>query len=149
AIRYHHTRLAALPGNTEAQLKKTLAIIRIVDHFGADSFGPEAGFEALESRPPLGEEWASLERRDKNCRRLIKQYQQEAAGVREVFGFDEATPDRSAKELIRVGSRPRARVIQFPARNRSKEPTSEARPKKLTILIVEDHGSLLEVLGLY
>lgn len=149
AIRYHHTRLAELPGNTEASLKKTLAIIRIADHFGADSFGSEVGFEALECRPPLGEEWAALTQRDKNCRQLIKRFQQEVTGVREIFGFGESTPDRSVKSLIRVGGRPRARVIQFPNRGRAKEPTNETRSKKLTILIVEDHGSLLEVLGLY
>lgn len=149
AIRYHHSRMASLPGNTESLLKKTLAVIRIADYFGADSFGAEMGFEALENRYPLSEEWAALTQRDKNCRRLVKQLQQEVAGVREMFGFDESTPDRSVSGLIRAGGRPRGRVLQFPARGRSKEFGRDARAKKLTILIVEDHGSLLEVLGLY
>jgi CheY-like chemotaxis protein len=149
AIRYHHTRLTSLPGNIEPLLKKTLAVIRIADHFGADSFGSEVGFEALENRLPLGEEWAALTQRDKNCRRLMKQLQEEVAGVREMFGFDESTPDRSVKGLLSAGGRPRGRVIPFPQRARPKDAGGAAPAKKLTILIVEDHGSLLEVLGLY
>ncbi|HTM08476.1 MAG TPA: HDOD domain-containing protein [Verrucomicrobiae bacterium] len=149
AIRYHHTRLASLPGNTEALLKKTLAVIRIADYFGADSFGAEIGFEALETRNPLGDEWAVLTQRDKNCRRLVKQIQQEIAGIREMFGFDESTPDRSVRSLVGVGDRRRGRVIPFPNRGRAKDANLHETSKKLTILIVEDHGSLLEVLGLY
>jgi CheY-like chemotaxis protein len=44
----------------------------------------------------------------------------------------------------------KARVIQFPKRSRaSAESDNKGPSKKLTILVVEDHGSLCEMLSLY
>ncbi|HEY2990907.1 MAG TPA: HDOD domain-containing protein [Candidatus Binatia bacterium] len=139
-IRYHHSSLSSLPSSIDPLLKKTLAVVRIADHFGAES-----GFAALEDRSPLEEEWSALAQREEDCRRLVKRIQQEVVGVREMFGFAESAAIRSGQ-----GGRARGQVIQFPTPNRTKNSTfGTVQGKKLTILVVEDHGSLCEVLGLY
>ncbi len=136
-IRYHHSPLASLPSDADPLLKKTLAVVRVADHFGADS-----GFAGLECRDPLGEEWSVLSQTEEDCRRLAKRIEQEVIGVREMFGFLKSTPEKAEP-------RPRGQVIRFPKAVRPKEGSRKLPGKKLTILVVEDHGSLCEVLGLY
>ncbi len=135
-IRYHHSPLAALPPDADPLLKKTLAVIRIADRFGAES-----GFAGLESgQAALDEEWSALSQTEADCGRLVKRVHQEVVGVREMFGF--AKPPEKAEPK-------RGQVLRFPAANRPKELFRRLPGKKLTILVVEDHGSLCEVLGLY
>jgi CheY-like chemotaxis protein len=140
-IRYHHNPLASLPRAVDPLLRKILAVTRI-----ADNFGPGSRLEARDNQEPLGEEWSVFSQNEEDCRRMIKRIQQEVTDVREMFGFEPARP-RAEQD-----SAPRARgqVIPFPVRGRLKERMpGKIEGKKLTILIVEDHGSLLEVLGLY
>jgi CheY-like chemotaxis protein len=79
---------------------------------------------------------------------LTRRIQQEVVEVREMFGFEQAAPRAEHGSNIRA----RGQVIPFPSRgSRLKERMGGKLQdgKKLTILVVEDHGSLLEVLGLY
>ena len=85
-IQYHHTPLAALPPDADPLLKKTLACIRIADHFGA---GTGARLEILENGQPLQEEWSILCQREEDSLPMVKRIQREVAGVREMFGFVE------------------------------------------------------------
>jgi CheY-like chemotaxis protein len=140
-IRYHHSPLASLPRAIDPLLKKTLAVTRIADHFGLGS-----RLEARDNQHPLEEEWAVFYQNENDCRRMVKRIQQEVADVKEMFGF-EAMPVKAEQS---PGGRAKAQVIPFPGRNRIRERLGgKLHGKKLTILVVEDHGSLLEVLGLY
>ncbi len=146
-IQYHHTPLAAVPPDADPLLKKTLACIRIADHFGA---GTGARLEILENGQPLAEEWALLSQSEEGSLQTVKRIQREVMGVREMFGFVEPPPDASAPALFQAAGKAKGRLIQFPGpgRVRGRAP-GKVSGKKLTILVVEDHGSLLEVLGLY
>ncbi len=140
-IRYHHNALASLPRAIDPLLRKTLAVTRIADHFGVG-----ARLEVRDNSEPLGEEWSVFSQTEEDYRRIVTRVKQELVEVREMFGF-ESTPVRAEHN---PAVRPRGQVIPFPARGRLKDRIPGKREgKKLTILVVEDHGSLLEVLGLY
>jgi CheY-like chemotaxis protein len=140
-IRYHHNALASLPRAIDPLLKKTLAMTRIADHFGVGS-----RLEARDTPEPLDEEWSVFSRGEDDCRRVIKRIEGEVADIKDMFGFE---PHSVRAEHI-PGNRPKGQLIKFPARGRLKERVPGGlQGKKLTILVVEDHGSLLEVLGLY
>jgi CheY-like chemotaxis protein len=109
--------------------------------------------------------WGALHLREACWSDQFETIKQEIEATREIFGFPKEDVKRT--QLIRhsmlkverdlVSERqktamntPGARVIPFPPRNES-EVKMQKKPstKKLTILVVEDHGSLCEMLSLY
>lgn len=159
-IRYHHEPPCLLPDSMDTELRTMIAIVRLADlvcESRAMGSGGDLGIVPSEL-------WEALNLREEDWSGQCETIKQEIEATRETFGFPKEDVKRTQptrypmpeKERDPILERQKAavnaargRVIQFPPRNKSevgmqKQPST----KKLTILIVEDHGSLCEMLSL-
>jgi CheY-like chemotaxis protein len=146
AIQYHHEPLYTLPSFVGSAERYNVAVVQL-----ADLLCEAYDIGAVAEKEEISEElWNTVGIREKDCRELLGTVKQEVEATREIFGFQgDAKPTRSLPRRA-AGERTRGHVIPFPSRIES--PGHEKRkgpPKKLTILIVEDHNSLCEMLSLY
>jgi CheY-like chemotaxis protein len=160
-MRYHHEPSCMLPESMNMEMRAMIAVVQLADlvcESRAIGRGGDLGIVPSEL-------WKALRLREEGWSDQVKTIKQEIEATRETFGFPKAdmkgtqptrhpmpkaecdlVPERQ-KTAVNV---PRGRVIPFPQRKESevgmqKQPST----KKLTILIVEDHGSLCEMLSLY
>jgi HD-like signal output (HDOD) protein len=157
-IRYHHEPPCMLPESMDMELRTTIAVVQLADLVcgsRAMGWGGDVGIVPSEL-------WEALHLREESWSGQFETIKQEIEATRESFGFPKEDVKRTQqtryptpkKERDLVIERQktavtRGRVIQFPPRNTSevgmqKQPST----KKLTILVVEDHGALCEMLSL-
>jgi CheY-like chemotaxis protein len=160
-IRYHHAFPWTLPDFISEEVRNVLTFVRLADlacdHYRIGGTGEEP--------ERIGELWKRCGVRPEDISDELQVVKQEVEGSREFFGF----PNWHTKEMVRL-PRPeitggaaayseheklatngaRGRVIPFPVRNQeSSDARENSSSKRLTILVVEDHGSLCEMLRLY
>ena len=160
-IRYHHEPPCMLPESMDLELRTMIAVVQLADlvcESRVMGWGGDPGIVPSEL-------WRSLQLREEDWSGQFETIKQEIEAARESFGFPKEDVKRTqpTRHRARKGEREllterqkaavnltRGRVIPFPPRNKSevgmqKQPST----KKLTILVVEDHGSLCEMLSLY
>jgi HD-like signal output (HDOD) protein/CheY-like chemotaxis protein len=160
-IRYHHEPPCMLPESMDMELRTMIAVVQLADlicESRAMGWGGDLGIVPSEL-------WGALHLREEGWSGQFETIRQEIEATRESFGFPKEDVKRMQptrhpmpkKERDLVLERQntavnasRGRVIRFPPRNKSevgmqKQPST----KKLTILVVEDHGALCEMLSLY
>jgi CheY-like chemotaxis protein/HD-like signal output (HDOD) protein len=160
-IRYHHEPLYELPHWIDAEAGRALLIVRLADLLcGKYGIGTDGDNEAISK--PL---WNTLGIRELDYSEL-ETVKQRIEGMREDFTFDRDPPkprcsteqnarktkDQSSRRQKAAPGGTRGQVIRFPVSGHAHKTAgdeSKAPRKKLTILIVEDHGSLCEMLSLY
>jgi CheY-like chemotaxis protein/HD-like signal output (HDOD) protein len=160
-IRYHHASPCMLPDFITEEVRNVVTLVRLTD-LACESYGIGSGGDQPDG---MGELWKACGLRLEDMTDDLRLVKQEVEGSREFFGF----PNGNRTEILRfphpavtVGTalRPepeklaandtRGRVIRFPVRKENSPKTGENLPsKRLTILVVEDHGSLCEMLSLY
>ena len=160
-MRYHHEPSCILPESMSMEQRALIAVVQLAD-LVCES-------RAIGRSGDLGivpaELWRALHLREERWSAQFETIKQEIEAARDIFGFpkDEVKKRQPMRRPIPKGEREfiskgqktavnaaRGRVIPFPPRNESgvgmqKQPST----KKLTILVVEDHGSLCEMLSLY
>jgi putative nucleotidyltransferase with HDIG domain len=162
-IRYHHEPPCMLPDVIADEVRKVVTVVRLAD-LACENQGIGSGGERAEG---IRELWRACNLRPEEMADELRVIKQEVESAREVFGFrfrsegaGKTLPLRrlaSARDAVSfsetqkaAANEPRGQVIPFPARN-DYSPKGGGNPpsKRLTILVVEDHGSLCEMLSLY
>lgn len=159
-IRYHHEPPCMLPESMDMELRTTIAVVQLADlvcESRAMGWGGDLGIVPSEL-------WEALHLREENWSGQFETIKQEIEATRESFGFPKEDVKRTQqtryptlkneRDLVierqkTAVNASRGRVIRFPPRNTS-EVRMQKQPstKKLTILLVEDHGALCEMLSL-
>jgi CheY-like chemotaxis protein/HD-like signal output (HDOD) protein len=158
-IRYHHEPPSTLLEPMETEIRTMIAIVQLADllcESRAIGGGGDPGIVPEEL-------WATLRLRKEGWSNQLGSIKREIEAAREVFGFPKQNtkttqsmprPKQAGKPIHKRQKTnvdgARGQIIPFPARKRGK-PETRKRPstRKLTILVVEDHGSLCEMLSLY
>jgi CheY-like chemotaxis protein/HD-like signal output (HDOD) protein len=160
-IRYHHEPVSILPDGIDLEMCRTIAVVQLADWVCESRGIGKAGDSPL-SRSDL---WAELNLWEEAWSDQFQAVKREIEGAREIFGFANPADDRlrlhrppkpkperisvSSGEKLAMSSG-RGSVIPFPSRKESGEQGGDKpAPKKLTILVVEDHSSLCDLLSLY
>ena len=160
-MRYHHESPCMLPESINMELRAMIAVVQLADLL-CESRGIGRGGD-LGIVP--SELWKALRLREEGWSGQFETIKQEIEAARESFGFPKEDVKRTQpirhpmpkgeRGLVLERQRAatnavRGRVIPFPPRNKS-EVGMQKKPstKKLTILVVEDHSSLCELLSLY
>ncbi len=160
-IRYHHEPHCMLPDSMAAEVRQTLAVVQLAD-LACEDQGIGSGGEGAEEKREL---WSSCSFQGEKVADEVSKIKRELEASRQIFGFGPAdyreaslrqrSAASSAAPLISPAkSAPanarRGQVIPFPTRSdASPKPGAYGSSKRLTILVVEDHGSLCEMLSLY
>jgi len=158
-IRYHHEPPCMLPESMDTELRALIAVVQLADLL-CESYAIGRGGD-LGIVP--SELWRTLRLGDEGWSDQLKTIKEEIEAAREIFGFPKPHPNRTRRPIRRstfkqerepVPGRQktainRGQVIPFSPRNES-EVKMQQKPsgKKLTILVVEDHDSLCEMLSL-
>jgi HD-like signal output (HDOD) protein/ActR/RegA family two-component response regulator len=160
-IRYHHEPPCMLPESMAMELRTMVAVVQLADlvcESRAMGWGGDLGIVPSEL-------WGALHLREEGWSGQFETIKQEIEATRESFGFPKEDVKRTQptrhpmlkkeRDLVLDGQKTAVnaalgRVIPFPPRNKSEvEMQKQPSTKKLTILVVEDHGSLCEMLSLY
>ena len=160
-IRYHHEPPCMLPESMDMALRTMIAVVQLADlvcESRAMGRGGDLGIVPNEL-------WQALHLREVGWSGQFETIKQEIEATRESFGFPKEDMKRAQpthhpmlkKERGLVPGRQKTvvnvaqgRVIPFPPRNKRGVEMQKQKPtKKMTILVVEDHGSLCEMLSLY
>ena len=160
-IRYHHEPPWMLPESMDMELRTMITVVQLADlvcESRAIGRGGDLGIVSSEL-------WRALRLREEGWSNQFETIKQEIEAAREIFGFPKENVKRTQpirhpmpkgeRELIPERQKTavnaaRGRVIPFPPRNKSEVGMQKKlSTKKLTILVVEDHGSLCEMLSLY
>jgi CheY-like chemotaxis protein/HD-like signal output (HDOD) protein len=160
-MRYHHEPSCILPESMARETCAMIAVVQLADLVCEKRTIGRGGDPLIVP----SELWRNLHLWDEGWKEQFESIKQEIEAAREIFGF----PREDVKETQQATSRsvkretgpvaqgpkialnaPRGRVIPFATRNKSEAGIqSQPSTKKLTILVVEDHGSLCEMLSLY
>jgi len=160
-MRYHHEPSCMLPESMNMEMRAMIAVVQLADlvcESRAIGRGCDLGIVSSEL-------WRALRLREESWSNQFETIKQEIEAAREIFGFPKENVKgmQPMRNLMPKGEREivpgrqktvvnaaRGRVIPFPPRNKSEvEMQKKPSTKKLTILVVEDHGSLCELLSLY
>jgi len=160
-MRYHHEPSCMLPESMNMEMRAMIAVVQLADlvcESRAIGRGGDLGFVSSEL-------WRALRLREEGWSNQFETIKQEIEAAREIFGFPKENVKgmQPIRNLMPKGEREivpgrqktvvnaaRGQVIPFPPRNKSEvEMQKKPSTKKLTILVVEDHGSLCEMLSLY
>jgi len=160
-MRYHHEPSRMLPESMSMELRALITVVQLADlvtESRAIGTGGDQGIVPAEL-------WRDLHIREESWSDQFETIKQEIVAAREIFGFAKEEVKRSQpmcrprlkgeRESVPKGqknlaNRPRGRVILFRPRNDSEMGTQkQPSTKKMMILVVEDHGSLREMLSLY
>jgi CheY-like chemotaxis protein/HD-like signal output (HDOD) protein len=160
-MRYHHEPAWMLPESMDMELRALIAVVQLADLLCESCAIGRGGDLGIVPR----ELWKTLHLREEGWSDQFKTIKQEVHAAREVFGFRKEDPKPTqlipqpivSKEHALASERQktpvtvsRRRVIPFPSRTEGEvEMPTKTSTKKLTILVVEDHGSLCEMLSLY
>jgi CheY-like chemotaxis protein len=160
-IRYHHEPLSILPDGIDLEMQRTIAVVQLADCV-CESRGIGKGGD---SAKPQTELWATLNLWEEAWSGQFEAVKREVEAARANFDFARQADDRrlplrrhkpkpermsaSLGEKFAMNSS-RGSVIPFPSRKETGEEGGD-KPvsKKLTILVVEDHCSLCDLLSLY
>jgi CheY-like chemotaxis protein/HD-like signal output (HDOD) protein len=160
-MHYHHEPFCMLPESLDVEPRALIAVVQLADLVcESRATGRDGDLGIIP-----GELWRDLHLREEGWSDLFETIQQEIEATREIFGFPKDEIKRKQPmlrpmlkgehELVPERQKPaanaaRGRVIPFPPRNET-EVGMQKKPstKKLTILVVEDHGSLCEMLSLH
>lgn len=152
AIRLHHQPLLAMSDDLDPSLQKAVAIIHV-----ADNLSPAPGV-AHESQYIPDEIWTFLGLSESLCRELLRPVKQTIEMTRKLFAIverleppDEIPAPETPKPPGQAapGPRPKGHVIKFPTKENRPRSGKEEKQRSITLLVVEDHGSLSEMLTLY
>ena len=163
-MRYHHEPHCMLPQSMDTEVRTMVAVVQLADLVCENceiAGGGDPGIVPSEL-------WRALHLREEGWTDQYESLKQEIEAAREIFGFPKedvkrAQPMRRPKlkrereSIVErqkiVVNAARGQVIPFPPRNESNVSEvgmqRKSSTKKLTILVVEDHSSLREMLGLY
>jgi CheY-like chemotaxis protein len=160
-IRYHHEPPCMVPDSVADEVRKATTVVRLADltcESQAIGNGGERG-DGIE------ELWSAINLQPEQSADELRMIKQEIESAREIFGFRrddtrKTLPLRHSAIPVEAGllseaqkiaaNGRRGQVIPFPARNDCLPRGGEnASSRRLTILVVEDHGSLCEMLSLY
>jgi CheY-like chemotaxis protein/HD-like signal output (HDOD) protein len=159
-LRFHHERFDRLPDSIDDDARRLIQTVQLADLTGeAQGIGKGGDSGAVP-----GELWRELRLKEEDWTDLLRAGKERVESVRETFGFQkfetkvppvqrrprdrpEGKPSRSSKT---PANGPRGLVLQFPTRmeNTAAEPEKPGSGK-LSILVVEDHSSLCDLLSLY
>jgi CheY-like chemotaxis protein len=159
AIRNHHQSVSLLLDSSEEQ-RILMTVVQLADVLcEAHKIGHGGDLSAVSQ-----ELWKSLNLDETQYGEEITRIKQEIEEVRELFGFQRREPKRiprlransphgaenSGVRDNSSGGSGKGRVIPFPSRGEHPVSSNASnRERKLTILVVEDHGSLCDMLSLY
>jgi CheY-like chemotaxis protein len=160
-IRYHHEPLSILPDGIDLEMRRTIAVVQLAD-WVCESRGIGKGGD---SATPQTELWSTLNLWEETWSDQFQTVKREIEAARGIFGFANQADDRRLA-LRRPKPKPermsaalgeklamnsgRGSVIPFPSRKETGgESGDKPTSKKLTILVVEDHSSLCDLLSLY
>ncbi len=160
-IRYHHERPCMLPAVIPDDVRKVLAVVRLADH-ACENQGIGSRGEGADGTREL---WGAWGLRPEEMVEELRTIRQEIESARESLGFcrDDTRKARphcrsaiaaqtglgSASQKIAANAR-RGQLIPFRTRSDySPKGGENDSSRRLTILVVEDHGSLCEMLSLY
>ncbi len=165
SLRLHHEALAAVRLVTSAQAWKTIALVQAAES-ACVRHGIGASGETFSDSSDIVEPWSALALlRQADWRDRCAAAKHEIEAARELFGFDRAdiSPPRQARrpasaQEIKIAAAEcnsaarggRGQVIRLPIApppSALEEPTPPAR--KLVVLVVEDHGSLCDMVSLF
>lgn len=158
-LRFHHEPIAELPPDIDDCGRRLIAAVQAGEMAcEAEGIGDGGDFGPVsrETRQALGlepEAW----------REELRGVKEAVESVREFFGFpvfmaerkEDVSPakpsgEKPAAQTRAAGGGGRAVVVPFPIRAHEAAQNTEKRPPgKLAILVVEDHGSLCDLLSLY
>ncbi len=160
-IRYHHEAPCTVPDSLADEVRKTIMVVRLAD-LTCESHAIGNGEERGDG---IGGLWSALNLPAELLTDELRMIKEEIESAREIFGFrkdqtQNAFPPRIPAIPVETGlvleSRKiavngrREQLIPFPARNDYPFKGGEsALSRRLTILVVEDHGSLCEMLSVY
>ena len=160
-MRYHHEPTWMLPESMDTELRALIAVVKLADLLCESCSIGRGGDPGIVPK----ELWKTLRLREEGWSDQFKTIKQEVRAARKVFGFEkeDLKPTQPLRQPIAKKKRAlaerhktpvtasRGRVIPFPPRNEREaaEMPTKTSTKKLTILVVEDHGSLCEMLSLY
>jgi CheY-like chemotaxis protein/HD-like signal output (HDOD) protein len=160
-MRYHHEPPSMLPESIDVEMRAMIAVVQLADlvcERRVIGRGGDLGIVPSEL-------WRDLHLREEGWSDQFETIKREIEAAREIFGFpkEDMKQTQAIRQPIAKGEREsvaerhraavngaRGRVIPFPPRNES-EVGMQKKPatKALTILVVEDHGSLCELLSVY
>jgi len=163
-IRYHHVPFYTLTDVVDAKTAKIIALVQLADS-ECENLAIGRGGDLGDYS---GDLWTKLNLRVEDWTEHLHAIKREIEASRPIFGFDadgfeELDDRRQARVKGRakfhdpnglVNTPRRGQIIPFPARRdkphveTSDVAGNDASPDKLTILVVEDHGSLCEMLSL-
>jgi CheY-like chemotaxis protein/HD-like signal output (HDOD) protein len=159
-MRYHHEPFWMLPESMDTELRALIAVVQLADLLCESHAIGRGGDPGIIPR----ELWTRLRLREEGWSDQLEGIKREIEAAREVFGFPKGKVTKKAQSIRRPGRErkpipkrqktavdmARGQIIPFRARNEGELETLK-RPsiRKLTILVVEDHGSLCEMLSLY
>lgn len=160
-IRYHHEPPCMMPDSVADEGRKAVAVVRLAD-LACESRAIGNGGERGDG---IEELWSAFNLQPEQSTDELRMIKQEIESAREIFGFRrddtrKTLPLRRSAIPVEAGllsesqkmaaNGRRGQLIPFPVRNdclpRGGENVSS---KRLTILVVEDHASLCEMLSLY
>lgn len=156
-IRYHHEAPQSLPDWITGEARAVAKLVRLAD-LACEQQGIGRGGDQADG---IEELWKACKLRPEEMADELRLVQQEVDASRKFFGFYEADASQRSAQVrpaVRPGPVPvteklaandrRGRVIRFPPR-KEHSAKAAASSKRLTILVVEDHTSLCEMLSLY
>jgi HD-like signal output (HDOD) protein/CheY-like chemotaxis protein len=157
----HHQSLATLPDSVDEEARNLITVVHLADTACESKRIGKGGEPSRDWR----QIWRELQLRPDEWWDDLEDIKQEILSLRGMFGFSKAetpkaqplprpeietaTDSLSQPQKVAVNGS-RGQVIPFPARGENGTVSPErSSPKKLTILVVEDHGSLCDMLSLY
>jgi putative nucleotidyltransferase with HDIG domain len=158
-IRHHHDAPRFLPESITDEARSLARLVRLAD-LACERRSIGSGTDRADD---VDELWKAGRLCAEEMSDELRLLQQELEASREFFGFSKADTGQqsslgrlavragavSAREKLAAGD-DRGRIIRFPGRKEhSTKAAGDASSKRLTILVVEDHGSLCEMLSLY
>jgi CheY-like chemotaxis protein/HD-like signal output (HDOD) protein len=159
-LRFHHVAVGALPESVDEESRDLLTLVGLADTACESKRIGKGGEPSRDWR----EIWREFHLRPEEWWDDLDDIKQEIVSLREMFGFSrlempktESVPQSLSDTVTDAASQPhkvavnggRGQVIPFPGRAETAAPNERAAGKKLTILVVEDHGSLCDMLSLY
>jgi CheY-like chemotaxis protein len=159
-VRRHHDRLALPPEPHDQDAQRLIAVIEAAEQ-ACEASGIALGMEVGKVFP---EPWLAFGQSPRDWRDQVQRAKQDVEATREIFGFPrgESSPapvGRWNRTIVgkttqaadgKKGGGGRGQVIPFP---NSKEGIGAVEKQtaqgKLVLLVVEDHGSLCDLMSLY
>jgi CheY-like chemotaxis protein len=160
-MRYHHEPNCMLPESIDSELRALIAVAQLAD-LVCESRAIGRGGDLVTVPNQL---WRSLHLWEEGWADQFETVKQEIEAAREIFGFPKEAVKRTQpiprpsfqreRELSakrqKIGVKAaRGQIIPFPARKENEIKTQKrSSTRTLTILVVEDHRSLCEMLSQY